>query len=46
MNKYQQAKERARQTAVDWQLTFSDNVYYWSDYLEDLFDLFVNGGIL
>lgn len=31
MNKYQQAKERARQNAVDWQLTFSDNVYYWSD---------------
>ena len=31
MNKYQQAKERARQKAIDWQLTFSDNVYYWSD---------------
>ena len=31
MNKYQQAKERARQKVVDWQLTFSDNVYYWSD---------------
>lgn len=31
MNKYQQAKERARQKAVDRQLTFSDNVYYWSD---------------
>ena len=31
MNKYQQAKERARQRAGDWQLAFSDNVYYWSD---------------
>lgn len=31
MNKYQQAKERARQKVVDWQLTFSDNVYYYSD---------------
>lgn len=31
MNKYQQAKESARQKAIDWQLTFSDNVYYWSD---------------
>ena len=29
MNKYQQAKERARQKAVDWQLTFSDKVYYY-----------------
>ena len=29
MNKYQQAKERVRQKAIDWQLTFSDNVYYW-----------------
>ena len=31
MNKYQQAKERAKQKAVDWQLKFSDNVYYLSD---------------
>ena len=31
MNKYQQAKERARQKAVDFQLTFSDNMYYLSD---------------
>lgn len=31
MNKYQQAKERARQKAIDCQLTFSDKVYYWSD---------------
>lgn len=31
MNKYQQAKERARQKVIDWQLTFSDNVYYWGD---------------
>lgn len=31
MNKYQQAKDGARQRAVDWQLAFSNNVYYWSD---------------
>lgn len=31
MNKYQQAKERARQKAVDWQLTFLENSYFMSD---------------
>lgn len=31
MDKYQQAKERARQKAVDWQLTFSENSYFMSD---------------
>ena len=31
MNKYQQANERAKQKAVDWQLTFSENSYFMSD---------------
>lgn len=31
MNKYQQAKERARQTAINIQMTFSENSYFMSD---------------
>ena len=31
MNKYQQAKERARQAAINIQATFSENAYYMSD---------------
>lgn len=31
MNKYQQAKERARQAAINIQLTFSENSYSMSD---------------
>lgn len=31
MNKYQQAKERARQKAINIQLTFSENSYFMSD---------------
>ena len=31
MNKYQQAKERARQAAINIQTTFSENSYSMSD---------------
>lgn len=31
MNKYQQAKERARQAAINIQLTLSENSYFMSD---------------
>lgn len=31
MNKYQQAKERARQAAISIQMTFSENSYSMSD---------------
>ena len=38
MNRYQIAKENARNKAIEWQLDFSNNNYsygelaYWSDY--------------
>lgn len=31
MNKYQQAKERARQAAINIQLIFSENSYFMGD---------------
>lgn len=32
MNKYQQQKERYRQLAIDWQIEFSENDHYMSEY--------------
>lgn len=31
MNKYQIRKGKARQEAIDWQLTFAENVYSWGE---------------
>ena len=42
MNTYQRAKERARNEAVEWQLTFNEHNYsygelaYYGDYFERL----------
>lgn len=42
MNKYQKAKESARNKAVEWQSGFCDHSYsyselaYWQDYFSDL----------
>lgn len=42
MNKYQRAKERARDMAVEWQNSFCDQNYsyeelvYWQDYFSRL----------
>ena len=42
MNKYQRAKERARNKAVEWQNNFCEHNYsygelvYWQDYFERL----------
>lgn len=32
MNKYQQQKERYRELAIDWQIEFSENDHYMSEY--------------
>lgn len=31
MSKYQEQKEKVRQQAIDWQQTFEDNKYFYSD---------------
>lgn len=31
MKTYKQRKNEARDRAVEWQLNFSENTYYWSD---------------
>lgn len=32
MNKYQQQKEKYRQLAINWQIEFSENGHYMSEY--------------
>lgn len=33
-NKYQAGKERAREEAINWQLSFGEHTYTWSDLAE------------
>ena len=40
MNKYQKAKERAREEAIQWQFDFDSRCYSWGElaYFQDYFE--------